>query len=147
MGYYSALEAAGAKVLEFKEFGSYQGTWLAILDTGLIVEGNYGSCSGCDSFQAEFDYGTDYTERDGKFYSDYNEEITEDEYNKGLAAQEKKLADFGRSYVDSARTYNEIYEKYKADAKWDYESEEIVTWLQEKISLWRITKIDNIIKE
>ena len=32
MGYMASLEMAGAKVLSFKEFGSYQGTWLAIVE-------------------------------------------------------------------------------------------------------------------
>lgn len=56
MGYTEALEATGAKVKEYKEFGSYQGTWIAIIEDGRFIEGSYGSCSGCDSFQAEFGY-------------------------------------------------------------------------------------------
>ncbi len=45
MGYREALEAAGCEVHDFKEFGSYQGTWLAHVthdgQTGFI-EGSYG---------------------------------------------------------------------------------------------------------
>ena len=57
MSYESALEAAGAVVHEFKHFGDYQGSWYALVtykgEQGWI-SGSYGSCSGCDAFEAEF---------------------------------------------------------------------------------------------
>lgn len=59
MGYQLAMEVAGATVHAFKEFGSYQGTWLAKVtyqDQTGWVEGWYGSCTGCDAFQGEFGY-------------------------------------------------------------------------------------------
>ena len=52
MSYCQALEAAGAKILQFKSFGSYQGDWWAKVEyNGEIgwVAGSYGSCSGCVS--------------------------------------------------------------------------------------------------
>lgn len=79
MSYEEALRAAGCEVIEFEEFGSYQGEWLALVEIDGergVVEGCYGSCSGCDSFQAEFGWNDD--ERD-----DYQE----------------RLADFGRGYL------------------------------------------------
>jgi hypothetical protein len=59
MGYKETMQAAGAKVIAYKTFGDYQGTWLAKVEwNGQIgwVEGFYGSCSGCDAFEAEFGY-------------------------------------------------------------------------------------------
>lgn len=78
MGYQSALVAAGCEVLEFEEFGDYQGSWYALVrlnnEIGL-VEGNYGSCSGCDAFEAEFNYNDDtkpdYQERLSAFGEGY----------------------------------------------------------------------------
>ena len=32
MSYKNALKAAGAKVIEFKYFGSYQGDWVALVE-------------------------------------------------------------------------------------------------------------------
>jgi hypothetical protein len=53
------MEAAGAKIRHFESFGSYQGEWLALVEykgmTGWVV-GSYGSCSGCDAFEAEIGY-------------------------------------------------------------------------------------------
>lgn len=59
MSYQAALEAAGATVHKFAEFGDYQGQWWAkVTHKGVTgwVSGSYGSCSGCDAFQAEFGY-------------------------------------------------------------------------------------------
>lgn len=42
-------------------FGSYQGEWVAALDTGDFIElwkGYYGSCSGCDFIEGAIDYKT-----------------------------------------------------------------------------------------
>ena len=57
MSYNEALEAAGAKVLEFATFGSWQGEWVALVEYKSEVgwvQGSFGSCSHCDSFEAEF---------------------------------------------------------------------------------------------
>lgn len=46
----------------YKEFGSYQGDWLMVTTDGeeyQIYKGGYGSCSGCDSYEAEFGYSMD----------------------------------------------------------------------------------------
>lgn len=79
MSYSEALVAAGCEVLDFKTTGSYQGEWYALVsyegEIGL-VEGSYGSCSYCDAFEAEFNYGDTETE-------DYQE----------------RLADFGKTYL------------------------------------------------
>lgn len=52
-------QVTGKKCLAFVMFGSYQGEWVAVLDSGDNVElwkGRYGSCSGCDWIEAEKNY-------------------------------------------------------------------------------------------
>jgi hypothetical protein len=83
MGYRLALEAAGAKVLGYGEFGDWQGSWLAKVEykneTGWI-EGSFGSCSYCDAFEGEFGYyheeESDYQERLKRFGEGYLGVIT-----------------------------------------------------------------------
>jgi hypothetical protein len=95
MSYESALEAAGAEVLAFAQFGSYSGQWMAKVryngETGYIQDW-YGSCSYCDAFEAEF-------------YRSYD--MTDEEY-------EKCLAEFGKRYLGtilSAQHYIDMYVK------------------------------------
>ena len=85
MSYQDALVAAGCEVIQFEEFGSYQGEWLALVShdgfTG-IIEGNYGSCAECDAFEGEFGYN---------FNPDYHDNKKPD--------YQQRLADFGNSYL------------------------------------------------
>lgn len=140
MGYSEALEKAGCEILDFKEFGSYQGTWLAFVkyngERG-IVEGSYGSCSGCDSFQAEFDtYGDEPTEIKGKYYKTYwadpDAEITKDEFDELGRIADKKLADFGLSYLSGGLYGKEYYENklvgLDEDDWFDGETKEYCNW-------------------
>lgn len=112
MGYKEALEAAGAKVLQFQEFGSYQGTWLAEVDyEGKVgwIEGAYGSCSGCDSFEAEF--GWDDDEK-----PDYQE----------------RLAEFGKGYLCGFVTKDHLVSIYTEKCKGEYaweDDQKILEWL------------------
>jgi hypothetical protein len=80
-GYQEAMEAAGAKVLAYESFGSYQGEWFAKVDyNGDVgwVAGSFGSCSYCDAFEGEFGWNDHES-------PDY----------------EQRLADFGRTYLDT----------------------------------------------
>lgn len=81
-GYKAALKAAGATVHEFQEFGSYQGDWYAFVsydgEHGFIHD-YYGSCSGCDAFEAEVGY----------------------KYSKTDDAYQQELATFGKSYLNN----------------------------------------------
>lgn len=115
-GYLDALRAAGATVLEFREFGSYQGDWIAYVEyeggRG-YVRGSYGSCDHCDAFQSEFGY------------------VDEDE--EGSAEYRARLADFGRGYLDGQLwTATELRDHFAMDAEWDSEAEEILVWLNEQ---------------
>ena len=78
MSYEAALEAAGCEVIDSCCFGSYQGEQYALVRLAYgvgIVEGCYGSCSGCDAFEAEFGYHSkqddDYQERLSSFGESY----------------------------------------------------------------------------
>ncbi len=132
MGYREALEAAGAKVLAFKEFGSYQGDWYALVEynneTGW-VHGCYGSCSGCDSFEAEFGYSS--AESAGiDMYDDNTREwrkSTQDDVN----AYTERLVSFGKTYLDGMFSQSAA-EKYAAiNSDWDHEAENALKFLKE----------------
>jgi len=52
--YVNVLEAAGDEIIAFEKFGSYSGMWAAIVkhnDKVAAVISDYGSCSGCDSYE------------------------------------------------------------------------------------------------
>lgn len=106
MGYQEAMEAAGAEVLAFESFGSYQGDWWALVRfdgrTGW-VRGSYGSCSGCDAFEAEFGY-------DDK--------------------DPKKLAAFGKGYLDWLMTQQEAEAAASENASWDMETDKVLAFLK-----------------
>ncbi len=113
MSYQFALEAAGCEVIEFVEFGCYQGEWLALIrqanEIG-VCEGSYGSCSYCDAFESEFGYGETEAE-------DYK----------------SRLADFGRGYLP-ANTLAEMVAKLTRDSnrlEWDDDYKEMLTTLLE----------------
>lgn len=113
MGYKAALEAAGKKVLAFENFGSYQGEWLAKVQdefTGEIgyVHDWYGSCTVCDSFQAEMDYS----------YED------DDDY-------EDKLRAFGQRYEI-------MPESWLQEFLWpsDEDEDDYVSYEREEMRVW-----------
>lgn len=113
--YDLALEMAGATILAFGRFGDYQGTWIAkvqLLDgTEAWVSGSYGSCSGCDAFEANF--------RD---YLSGNEK-TDDQWRK-------ELAEFGQGYLNNnTRTWDELMAEAQASADWDLDADEIIEFL------------------
>jgi hypothetical protein len=137
MGYSETLEAAGAKVIEYKTVGSYQGSWGAIVEyNGVksLVTGSYGSCSGCDAFEAEFGFGDEPPiEKDGKYYRNYwsDDEITKEEHDSLVAAYDKKMSDFGASYLQTLQDEGDIQNRIKgfiADDWFDAEEKELYEW-------------------
>lgn len=113
MGYSSALIAAGAEVVDFNTFGDWQGTWIAEVkyngQHGYVV-GFYGSCTGCDAFEAEF-------------YSAYDEED---------ATYPERLKKFGESYLHNILTLEDVKHDYKDCEDWDHEGTAIKKWLDGK---------------
>lgn len=105
--YEGSLKMAGAEVHAFQEFGDYQGTWWAKVTykgkTGWI-SGSYGSCSGCDAFQAEFDYGQGHP---------------------------SELAKFGEGYLDPIMTQEEALKEASENLSWDHEAEEVVKFIND----------------
>ena len=138
------LEKAGANVLDFEEFGSYQGEWLAFVEykgEKGIVQGSYGSCSGCDAFEAEFMYEDKPEKGNGKFYKngktwDEDSECTEEEYNEALKVYEQRLIDFGKSYLESdgkpclygKEHYENRLSKLDLEDWFDNEEKEYIDW-------------------
>ena len=109
--YHESLVAAGAVVLEFEEFGSYQGDWLAVVDYNGergLVWGSYGSCDHCDAFEGEFGW-------DAADAPDYLE----------------RLAEFGKTYLNAPLYYTpELYKHFEKQAEWDGEAQDVVEFLR-----------------
>jgi hypothetical protein len=102
MSYDAAMEAAGAEVLRFQQFGSYQGEWYAKVRFNgnlMWVNGSYGSCSGCDAFEGEFGYKTREECDEHRYEHPKPTECAACDENK--KAYDEKLAAFGLSYLES----------------------------------------------
>lgn len=130
MGYKLALEAAGAIVHHYEEFGSYQGDWLALVEyqeqVGWI-HGCYGSCSGCDAFEAEFGWSQE------EFCSEhrYGEEGRDDCEDCKIASEKyhKRLVDFGKHYLEDLKSQKEIEKATKQNWDWDMDAVEMYKWV------------------
>jgi hypothetical protein len=119
MSYESALKAAGAAVIDFKSFGSWQGEWVALVDYNNElgwVQGSYGSCNVCDAFQSEFGWSCD--------------EESED--------YQVRLVSFGESYLDGLMTTENITSYFKNNSSWDSESEAAYNWILSVAKLYEV---------
>lgn len=99
MGYTQALEAAGAKLIDYDSFGDLQGTWLALVDYNgqrVWIRGGYGSCSACDAFKAAFsDINEGCSENDHDYEAQEGCETCKVQQQK----YQQELADFGKRYM------------------------------------------------
>ena len=130
--YEMALRFAGAKVIAYEEFGSYQGDWFAKVEYKnqiAWVWGRYGSCSGCDAFEADLGYGNEHEHADGKYISTYNFE--KDQLDDCVECQslKAKIVKFGLPYLDDLLTFEDIFVKASEDIEWDMEAKEMIDWL------------------
>lgn len=128
MSYEEAMQAAGAEVLEFGRFGSYQGDWWAkVRYQGEIgwAQGSYGSCSGCDAFEAEFGYA----EGDCEDHS-YDHKDDCPACQEAKKKYDERLADFGRGYLDGLLTQERAEEKAARNLDWDSEAQAMLDWLK-----------------
>ena len=130
MGYCEAMEMAGATVHNYREFGSYQGDWYAYVTyegvTGW-VRGSYGSCSGCDAFEAEFGYGDRGSCSDHRWNAAFGCSACEDaakDYNS-------RLADFGRGYLDGILSSQDALAQASEHLEWDMDAREMVDFIRE----------------
>ena len=138
MSYKEALEAAGAEVLAYEFFGSYQGDWYAVVkfngNVG-VIKGSYGSCTVCDAFQAEFGYDGDET---------YNYETGEYEKNPDYPA---KLAAFGANYLEDLMTFQAALNEAARNLDWDHDAEEMVNWVKARAAEHNVLVIAPVKKE
>lgn len=133
MSYQQALEAAGATVHEFESFGSYQGDWYALVtyngEKGWI-HGWFGSCSGCDSFEAEFGW------EDRETCNEHEYKGTDEIRAACLGCQEakkrytEKLAAFGKPYLEGMQASGIILTELDKEKSWDGESERAAAWIR-----------------
>ena len=110
MSYQQALEAAGARVLAFEQFGDWQGSWVALVEyqgQRGWVQGAFGSCDYCDAFQSQFDWDSDFACED----------------------VQGRLVQFGRNYLDDLQTTEQLLSQYNAYADWDSESGNAIAWV------------------
>lgn len=118
MSYQQSLEAAGARVLSFAQFGDWQGSWLALVEyqgQRGWVRGAFGSCDYCDAFQAEFSWDSEFTCEDTQV----------------------QLANFGRVYLDDLQTTEQILAYFAESADWDSDSEDALYWIRETEQTYR----------
>jgi hypothetical protein len=130
MGYQEALEAAGATVRAFQEFGSYQGDWWAFvaLPDGKHgwINGSYGSCSVCDAFQSEFDDD----EKCESHQLVWDPPVDCPDCVKAREGRAVRLADFGRSYLDGLMSQADAEAKAAKDLKWDSGAQEMLDYIK-----------------
>ena len=132
MSYQQAMQAAGAEVHEFQEFGSYQGDWWAKVtyngETGWVT-GSYGSCSGCDAFEGEFGFsghdcnGDDYY---SPFYGD-------DKFRDGCEtcqSLKERFIKFGKEYLEYIMSQEKAEAKASENLEWDMDAQEMVDFLR-----------------
>jgi hypothetical protein len=115
MSYRNALIAAGANIIVFEKFGDWQGSWIALVEyrgERGWVQGSFGSCDHCDSFEAEFGWGLD-------------------EDNETEVQYQARLASFGESYLGGLQTTESVLVEHAPNAHWDQEAEDIVFWVRE----------------
>ena len=108
--YEKALRAAGVEVIAFEQFGSYQGEWWAQVrfPNGEVyfVPGSFGSCSGCDAFEAEFGY----------------KDETKPDYLH-------RLRDFGRNYLTDCHTKEQAIAEASKNLEWDSGAQAMIDWI------------------
>lgn len=132
-GYKGCMELAGATVHLFKEFGSYQGDWWAKVTYGSStgwIKGSYGSCSGCDAFQSEFD--CESHDHDGGIYVSMYELSTY--YNKNCekcVELKGRLIKFGEGYLSYIYTQEEAEKEASRNMEWDSDAEEMLKFIKD----------------
>lgn len=128
--YEDALRAAGANVLAFETFGSYQGDWFAVVEYNGergFVHGYYGSCSGCDALKAAFSWSPDTCDEHR-----YKHDSQCADCIRAKQKYEKELADFGRSEIEGEGllTFDAALALATRNSEWDMDAEEMASWLR-----------------
>lgn len=135
MSYETAMKAAGATVHHYEAFGSYQGEWWALVTYNGVtgwVNGSYGSCSGCDAFEAEFGYsgghyhGEEYV---GPYVSDPEDADFKPESCEQCATLRDRFAEFGRGYLDDLMPTEKALAAASEHIEWDSEAPAMVAFI------------------
>ena len=130
-GYKLAMETAGAVVHEFATFGSYQGDWWALVTfegSRGWVNGGYGSCSGCDAWEAEIDV-SHYTgpgKYEGTYHSGYDGPV------EGCSRCEDgkvQVSAFGRGYLSGMMSQEEAVAQASRNLEWDSDAVRMVDFV------------------
>lgn len=109
--YEWCLEEAGAEVLAFNEFGSYQGDWYAKVryqGKTFWIHDYYGSCSGCDAFEADAGY----------------QDKTKEEWKQFCIK-------FCEDYLAQELTFEQALADANKNTSWDADAKEAVAWIKE----------------
>jgi len=115
--YPMALSVAGYAVHRYQSFGSYQGEWVAEVEKDgdrFWIKSYYGSCSGCDHFEANCstEYADDYSE-------DYGYPLDD-------------VLRVASDTVDDRVEFSEIVEWIDESSEWDCEADEAREWLKQQ---------------
>jgi glutaredoxin len=99
------------------------------------VTGSYGSCSGCDAFEGEFDYATHDVD-EGDEFERY--EVQHDPMDEGFyegcdqcVDLKKRLIEFGKSYLDNIMSQEEAEKEAEANDEWDTEAQEMIQFIKD----------------
>lgn len=132
MSYQEAMQAAGAEVHEFNEFGSYQGDWWAKVtyngQTGWVT-GSYGSCSPCDAFEGEFGY-TNHNCNGDDYYSPF---YGDDKFRDGCEtcqSLKERFIKFGQEYLECIMSQDKAEAEASENLEWDMDAQEMVDFLR-----------------
>lgn len=130
MSYNEALQAAGAEVLAYECFGSYQGDWWAKLkyeNKVFWVHGSFGSCSSCDAYQsAGFDYAPTCMAHE------YDRQEDCENCQICSEVQKVKLAEFGKRYIfGNEMTQAEAEASASQNLEWDEDAQNMVEFLRQ----------------
>lgn len=132
MSYQEAMQAAGAEVHEFQEFGSYQGDWWAKVtykgQTGWVT-GSYGSCSGCDAFEGEFGFSNHDCNGDDYYSPFYGDDKFRDGCETCQSLKERFIK-FGQEYLEGIMSQEKAEAKASENLEWDMDAQEMVDFLR-----------------
>jgi hypothetical protein len=132
MSYKQCLEIAGAEVLNFNKFGSYQGDWWALVNykgNKGWIHGCYGSCSRCDSFEAEFDCDSHEHENGDYIYCCDIDELSDD--CPQCRDIKNRLIAFGESYLNDILTQEQAVKMASENLDWDMDAQEMVDFIKD----------------
>ncbi len=114
LSYENALKHAGAEVLAFESFGSYQGDWWAKVNYKCKigwVNGVYGSCEGCDAILAEIGYS-------GRTDLEFQNELTD------------RITVMGKEYLENIISQEQAEIIASRNLEWDHEAIEMVDFIK-----------------